>query len=580
MTKGKNLGSLLGIVLLVGGVMSCSKKDLSTGGTTNTGGTTTTTTSTSQLMDSLFLYAKQMYLWYDQLPDSASFKPLQYASGSGTDSTKATAEIFALTRYAINKSTGKSYEYYDNDGDTSHSKYSFIEGKDADLNGGSEGLKSSITLLGWGNDLGLVGASGDKYANVIYPRIVYKNGPADLKNIKRGQLIYKVNGTEVDLTTDAGVNAINSAFSDDASQITLTIADSYTDGKKFTNSAQTSYYPIASVTQSHDVTLTKVRYKSNPILKDTVLTVGSYKIGYLALLNFADPDLVSSDLSAAFKSFNSSGVTDVVIDLRYNGGGYVATSQLLANLIAPSSLNGQTMFSENYNALVQAGNATLLKLIPQENNPSKSYYDYPWKSSDLTYTFKSAEGAGLNATNVCFIVSDGTASASELLINNLKPHMNVKLVGTTLTASNSGTPMTTTTYGKPVGFFGIPIGNYEVYLSEFESRNSSNEAVSYSGMTCDVTDWDDVTHDLGDIKEDGLSQAISYISTGQFVATTSSIGDKSVINNNLNGVKIFMSKSGGASIQGQSFKSFAPKLNFPVQKGLIENFKTITRSQK
>ncbi len=556
-------------------ITACSKKDVPTTTTTVSG----TATATEQFLDSIFLYAKQLYLWNTQLPDSASFKPRRFDSGSGTDSAKGYQEIFALTRYAVNSTTGKSYEYLDDDGDTTRNKYSFIESHDADLNGGSSGYKSSVTLLGWGNDLGFTPASGSQYANVIYPRIVYKGGPADLQNVKRGLIIYKVNGTEIDLTTQSGINAINNAFADEATQITLTIADTYTDGKKWTNSSQTTYYPIVSVSKSHDITLTKVRYSSIPILKDSVLTVGSSKIGYLALLNFADPDVLSDKLSTAFKAFNSNSITDIVVDLRYNGGGYVETSEQLANLIAPSSLNGKTMFTENYNTLMQSGQATILKQIPQENNPSKSYFDYTWKAADLTSKFSSSAGVGLSVKNVCFIVSDGTASASELLINNLKPYMTVKLIGTTLTASNK-LPATTTTYGKPVGFFAIPIGKYDVYLSEFESRNSSNTAVPYSGMTCDVTDWDDATHDLGDIKEDGLAQAISYITAGKFITTSSNIGAKSVVSNSSsNGVNIFMSKSGGSSSQEQSFKSFSPKINFPVQKGMIENFKTIKRNQ-
>ncbi|WP_447641659.1 MULTISPECIES: S41 family peptidase [Chitinophagaceae] len=553
-------------------VTACSKKDVPT---TTAPPSTSTLSATDQLLDSIFLYAKQLYLWNTQLPDSASFKPLRFDAGSGTDSAKGYAEMFALTRYAINSATGKSYEYYvTSTGDTTHAKYSFIESHDADLNGG-QGTKSNVTLLGWGNDLGFVPATGNKYANVIYPRIVYNNGPANLKNIKRGQLIYKVNGTEVDLTTDAGIDALNAAF--DASTITLTFADTYTDGQKWTSSAHTSYYPIVSVTQSHDITLTQARYASNTILKDTTLTVGTNKIGYLALLNFADPSVVATNLTNAFKTFSSNGITDIVVDLRYNGGGMVETSQQMANLIAPSSLNGKTMFVENYNQLMQNGQATMLKNIPQDNNPSQSYFAYTWKASDLTYKFDVSAGAGLTVNNVCFIVSNGTASASELLINNLKPYMNVKLIGTTVTASSSKTPAATNTYGKPVGFFAIPIGKYDVYLSEFESRNSGNTAVPYSGFTCDVTDWDDPTHDLGDIKEDGLAQAVNYITKGGFITTTSTIGGKSVVNSVNSGLQIYMSQSGGGNVQEASFQSFNPTLNIQIQKGMVENFKTINR---
>ncbi|MFT4205111.1 MAG: S41 family peptidase [Chitinophagaceae bacterium] len=551
-------GTLIAFSLMV----ACSKKDVPTT-TTDSTDTTTTLSTSQQLVDSIFLYAKQLYLWYDQLPDSATFLPLQYASGSGTDSAKGTAEIFALSRYAINSSTGKSYEYYDNDGDTSETKYSFLESSDADLNGGSEGVKSYVTLLGWGNDLGL--AYPVFVDDSIFAfRLFYENGPAWNAGLRRGNCyVTAVNGKKFAYSSSSDITYLNSALN--ASSITLT------------------YFDTTSTT--HTVTLTQTRYSSNPIFADTVLTSGSHTIGYIALLNFADPDVVSSNLKSAFSSFSSDGITDIIVDLRYNGGGYVETSQQMANLIAPSSLSGKTMFSENYNALMQAGNATILKQIPQDDDPSKSYYDYTWAASDLTYDFSSSAGVGLSVSNVCFIVSDGTASASELLINNLSPYMNVQLIGTTLTSS-SNKPATTTTYGKPVGFFAIPIGSYDVYLSEFESRNSNDEAVSYSGMTCNVTDWDDLTHDFGDHREDAIAQAISYITNGSYLTTSRYIGSKSSTSSSSSNVlQTYMSLNKGlsgsssSSVAGfQALKTFH-NVSTPIQKGMIENFKTIRRNQ-
>lgn len=558
-------------------MLSCSKKDIPTD-SVPANNATGVTKITYNLLDSIFLYAKQLYYWNTSLPTYSSFQPRNYnTSVSGDDLAKGSKEIFDLTRYAINPATGKSYEFYkDSEGDTTTTKYSYMETQDADLNTGTTGFKSNVTLAGWGNDLGIVVTSGSTYANVLYPRIVYNGGPAALQNIKRGQIISKVNGVDVDLTTDAGVDAIKGAFGSSATDVTLTFADTYTEGKKWINT--TNYYSIITVTQSHDVKLTKTRYQSNTILKDTTLTVGTNKIGYLALLNFSSQDVIKDDLNNAFSTFNSNGISNIVIDLRYNGGGMVETSEQMANLIAPSSLDGKVMYSEVYNDLMQSGKADMLKNIPQEIDPSKNFFQYSWTVADHTYGFNAAAGKGLNVKNVFFIVSSGTASASELLINNLKPYMNVKIIGTTLTANSSNLPATTTTYGKPVGFFAIPIGKYDVYLSEFESRNSNNTAVSYSGMACDVTDWDDATHDLGDVKEDGLAQAINYINNGQFITTSTNIGAKSVVSNSNFGVTIFMSKTGGAA-NALKVKSYHPTFGLPVYKGMVENFKSINRNK-
>src|SRR5690606_34741222 len=110
---------------------------------------------------------------------------------------------------------------------------------------------------------------------------------------------------------------------------------------------------------------------------------------------------VAGELADVFNNFISENVTDVVIDLRYNGGGYVNLQQKLANYLIKPSLSGSIMMNQEYNSEHSEDNETI---------------------------FFEKLGT-LDINNVYFIVSDNTASASELLINNLKPYMNVKLVG-------------------------------------------------------------------------------------------------------------------------------------------------------
>ena len=175
-------------------------------------------------------------------------------------------------------------------------------------------------------------------------------------------------------------------------------------------------------------------------------------------------------------NFSSKNVTDIVIDLRYNGGGYVSVQEKLADYLAPSSANGGVMMKETYNDKHQDYNATL-------------------------YFRKTGP---LNPNHILFIVTGSTASASELLINNLKPYMDVKIIGPE------------NTDGKPVGFFPIPVGDWYVFPVSFRSTNSSNEGAYFNGFTPDAVVADGLDKNWGDPTEASLAEAIKYITTGTF----------------------------------------------------------------
>ena len=107
----------------------------------------------------------------------------------------------------------------------------------------------------------------------------------------------------------------------------------------------------------------------------------------------------------------------------------------------------------------------------------------------------------MNLSRVFFIVTGSSASASELIINNLKPYMDVKLIGDT-------------TYGKPVGFFPIEILNYAIYPISFRTINSAGNADYYSGFAPDKLAADGVNKNWGDVTEPSLAAALKYIETG------------------------------------------------------------------
>jgi carboxyl-terminal processing protease len=464
-------------------------------------------TSTRQELtrDSLFLYAKQVYYWNDALPTYEVFNPRAYSSGS-TDLASYNAELFAITQLKINPLTGKPYEYRTSS--PTIPKYSYISDITAqNPSAFVQTEQSSVDLEGNGNDLGLkLGAYGisstDANAYALFVTAVYQNSPADKAGMVRSDRITKINGTTIGANYNNEVNFINNAFT--GATISL-------EGTKFTNG-------VAGA--SFSVTLTKAIFKSSPIYSVKVFTAGSKKIGYLSYARFSNITNSKADFDAAFATFNTSGVTDLIIDLRYNGGGYVNTAQYLIDQIAPSTANGKVMFSEYYNNTMQSGTATIMKNQPllnsngnvqYQNGKLVTYFDIDYSISGNTEKF-SKTGPLTGVTNVVFIVSGNTASASELVINSLKPYMNVKLVGTK-------------SYGKPVGFFPIKLENrYEVYYSMFSSKNASGAGDYFDGFTPDVLDtYDDPLRNWGDPKENYTALALNILAPSIPVTAKASI---------------------------------------------------------
>lgn len=466
-----------------------------------------TATRAQLTLDSIFLYAKEVYYWNDALPTQEAFNPRKYSTGS-SDLSNYNKELFDLTQVKVNPITGKPYEFVPSAANSNVSagypKYSYIQDKTTkNPTGFVPDRQSSVDLEGNGNDLGLaLSAIGTTSSYDIRIRYASPGSPAAKAGLGRGDVINKFNGQSVGTNFNGEVNHINNAMAGN----TVTIAGSKKDGTAF------------------NVTLTKSVYKSNPIYKDTVITEGNKKVGYLAYARFSNSADSKPVLDQAFAEFASAGVTDLVIDLRYNGGGYVNVAQHLTNLIAPSSLNGSKMFSEKFNATMQSGKATILKNQPlldandkvqYQNGRMVTYADVDYSEAANTYNFSKA-GALNGVQNVVFIVTGNTASASELVINNLRPHMNVKVIGEQ-------------SYGKPIGFFPITIENrYDVYFSMFTSINSRGETDYYAGFTPDFSVADDVTRDFGDPAELSFAAALRYINRGSFISATNTLASISV----------------------------------------------------
>lgn len=430
----------------------------------------TTGTPLDHIKDSVYLFTQEDNLWYSTLPTYTAFNPRHFTGT--TDQAALQSEVDALSQYSTNPTTGKPYEY-----DTSYpgeAKYSFIDqGQVATSLGGTNGDYGFSVFYNTASDLRV------KY--------VYPGSPADKAGLVRGYQVTAISGvpslTYTNSTNSNYTALVNAIFS--SSTITMTV-------QKPDNS-------------TFDVTLNTANYTVNPVLKTKVLDVGNgKKIGYIVFNSFTVLTNAQANLDAAFTSFTTASVTDLVVDLRYNGGGSVETAEYLSNLIVPSAKTNTVMYTQYYNDKLQNDK---YPLFAKKLGIDVSKYPGEFKPANNQSLF-SKKGS-LNMSRVFFIVSGNTASASELTINNLIPEMNVQLIGTT-------------TYGKPVGFYGIPIGAYQYYTPEFESKNSANAGGYYAGMTPGSATYpgvqasDDVTHDFGDVNEALLARAISYTTKGTY----------------------------------------------------------------
>ncbi|MFP5080990.1 S41 family peptidase [Pedobacter sp. JCM 36344] len=477
---------------------------------TNSNVKQTITTNRLELSnDSLFLYAKEIYFWNESLPSYDTYEPRKYNILSAAPTKSITQVNLENNLFNLVKSSGSA----DFVSGSSFPKYSYIQ----DINNAnptptsaSPNDQASVDLEGNGNDIGIyrisaVGQSATEYR--LYISAVFENGPAAKQGLTRGAYITHINGTPIG-TVDNGSIA--------ASEVTLINSTIYG------NPASIQLLGVKTDGNSFDVTLNKTSYKSSPIYKSNVLTAGSKKIGYLAYARFSNSSNSIAALNAIFEDFASKGVTDLIVDLRYNGGGYVSTAEHLVNLIAPSTASG-VMYIEHYNNNLKnrkTTDASILKNQPlldandkvqlKANGTLITYADIDYSIANNTNNFAKKGGLG-NVKNIVFLVSGGTASASELVINSLRPQMTVTLVGKT-------------TYGKPVGFFPIKLENrYDVYLSLFETKNALGVGGYYNGMPADIDGGSDLgNYDFGNPLDGYLAKALTVLAPGVNVTAIAS----------------------------------------------------------
>ncbi len=222
------------------------------------------------------------------------------------------------------------------------------------------------------------------------------------------------------------------------------------------------------------VTINTVGYTS-------VIENGSNKVGYFVFKSFIGPSI--AELNAAFGSFKTEGVNELVIDLRYNGGGKMDVVTHLAGLIIPDNVDGELF-------------------VKYVHNNDRSDMD-----EGVNFE-KDLNSLGLN--KVYFITSKGSASASEVIINGLDPHIDVYIVGDD-------------TYGKPVGMyvFSSNVSNLVYVPISFKLVNALDYGGYYDGLEANSYVEDDISTNFG-IGEATLDEVLYHIENGSFSSTKSS----------------------------------------------------------
>lgn len=282
---------------------------------------------------------------------------------------------------------------------------------------------------------------------------VYDDSPASEAGLLRGDRIITVNGQSVAALVTNGT--IGSAFGAADIGVVTTIEWEALDGQR------RSARMVKRLVTIPTVSLTRV------------VEVDGRRVGYLFFRNFVTPS--SAALSDAFTALKAAGVTELVLDLRYNGGGQIDVAVHLASLIGGSRTSGQVMLNYVHND----------RIGPQLNKATR---------------FTNPEQA-LNLQRLVVITTRSSASASELVINSLRPYIPVTIVGDT-------------TYGKPVGQYGLRFCDKLLYPVAFSLKNVNLQGDFFDGLAADCAAGDDYTHQLGDSSEASFAEALTFIRTG------------------------------------------------------------------
>lgn len=309
--------------------------------------------------------------------------------------------------------------------------------------------------------------SYDTAANRVFVNEAFEGAPALAVGIDRGAEILAIGTDPANLRTTASLIAAGGA-------------GAVTDALGPTTAGTTRVLRISDASGTRNLSVTKATYNLTPVSSRygaKILNDGGRQVGYVNLRTFID----TSDpaLRSAFDRFRSAGITEVIVDLRYNGGGLVSIAKLFGDLLGRNRSSSDVFGLTTYR---------------------------PEKSSRNTTERFAAQSQSIAPTRIAFIGTGGTASASELVINGMRPYLgnNAALVGTN-------------TFGKPVGQIALDRAACDDRLRviAFSTQNANNAGFYYDGLapvmeqTCQASD--DIAFPLGDAREASVARALDFL---------------------------------------------------------------------
>jgi len=328
--------------------------------------------------------------------------------------------------------------------------------------------------------------------NVLGIVLYTKRGtPAESLGIKRGDIFRKINGTQI--TTSNYSDVINLLF-DNTTSANVTFSD-------YQNGTFTDKIPLA-VNKAFN-------YQENPVYLDTVYTIQNKKVGYLVYNFFTNDSGDESmkydlELNNVIGKFKQENISELIIDLRYNGGGMISSAVHLASMLVPDLTTDKvfnyTEYNQNYTDYF---NSDEFKKLSSENPFINNFATTINVSSPASASIP-VQNLGNNLQRIFFLTGKGTASASEMVINGLKPFLPAILIGDTTVGKNVGSTLVNDKKNLKNQWAIMPI-----ILKYFNKDHKSDFT---KGFAPDFRVEDDDSHQLGDIREGLLQKAVSQIS--------------------------------------------------------------------
>lgn len=365
--------------------------------------------------DWVFETMRDAYLWNDELPSLDAFDMAQYETPE---------DVLAALKVEIDR--------WSRINDKSTSDALFMEGMTLAF-----GIGTTVTT----------GPDGEERVQVRYTDV---DSPAAMAGIKRGDVLLEVDGVE----------ALQADWGPREEGVSRTVR--YIPREELANADP----------QPVEVTMQKDWYRIITVPEYGVIDTGGAQVGYLMFTSHLDPS--RDELDEAFASFKDAGITKLVVDLRYNGGGLVAISRHLMHLIAGKQHEGSVAYQVVYNDNLSESDTT----------------------RELVNIDKSVA-----IDEVAFITTGRTASASELVINAMIPHIETHLVGST-------------TSGKPVGMNRFEFCEKLLWPITFKFVNADGNADYFEGFDVDCPSSDDLMYDYGDENEAMIAAALEMITQG------------------------------------------------------------------